>query len=370
MDVANWKIHPAYIAVILMAISVMIDMLYMIPLLMEYSDYFTFKDILTMCFGSIVMITAMVYLFLTKHTDLVKVLSVCALTVGLICMMDSYLLLYEYKDFLEGDLAAFLQGVINFAVALMLTINAMTYARGLSRSTSMINYAVLGLLLLFVLFVIVEFHEGATVRDVYEEYKSSLPYYALLVLMMMMLRSDSVKVNTTMYIIKSSMRDMRNSLTSDGMSILRSTVERLDQLNGGKMWCQSYSFLLETFYHEKYAVHMEDMNGRTAVRISSLENRSGMNGFRFIIKAVWMDTGDVTTCDLVRIYSEEGFFIQLIVRDSMRIKTKKVPKRGVWELACDEPGTKAHQYKVRKIRIVEDVKRFVLGPGYEKKIFE
>ncbi|MBE6523476.1 MAG: hypothetical protein E7Z65_01190 [Thermoplasmata archaeon] len=40
-----------------------------------------------------------------------------------------------------------------------------------------------------------------------------------------------------------------------------------------------------------------------------------ISSFRLLLKGIWTDTCDIGSCNLVRIYGKDGFFIQLIVKD-------------------------------------------------------
>ncbi len=40
-----------------------------------------------------------------------------------------------------------------------------------------------------------------------------------------------------------------------------------------------------------------------------------MNGYRFDLRGVVLDTGDIETCDTVRLYDEDGYFVQMIVSE-------------------------------------------------------
>ena len=82
-------------------------------------------------------------------------------------------------------------------------------------------------------------------------------------------------------------------------------------------------------------------------RITSVENGSGMNVFRFNVTGVWFDTGDVSTCDVMRFYGTEGLFIQLIVRDPEQQRPKKVPRLGAVILTSREEGTTTHKIRVK-----------------------
>lgn len=50
-----------------------------------------------------------------------------------------------------------------------------------------------------------------------------------------------------------------------------------------------------------------------------LGDQSVFDSYRMILRGIATDNGDVETCDTVRFYGEDGFFIQLIVVETYEV---------------------------------------------------
>ena len=327
--------------------------------LVELFQYYGFKDYF-MTFSPLVVTTmSILYLWLAKPKDLSKILVVCVLVIAYDTMIDAYLMLVEYRGYVNGDeetikLTFFLEGALNLVVSVMLIINVILYSRGLSKSTALIKYSVFILLGVMVLMVIIDFRSGYPLEEVLKLYEDSLPMIMLLVFILAIINSKSVKLKTTTYTITSSIGDLRNSLVAMGLGIERAVALRLSDYNDKGLWCDSYSFVLTTYYREDYIMTLEKYGGSVLARISSVGNHTGVNNFRFHLIGLWSDTGDIHTCDLMRFYGEDGVFIQLIVRDYENHPKTKVPKIGSIILSSREPDTRSHRIMV-KAKAIEDL---------------
>ena len=317
-------------------------------------EYFSFKDYITTFSSLVVTILAILYLSLGKPKDLSKIMTVCVTVIAYDSMIDAYIMLVEYKELLNDEMALikvvlFLEGSLNLVVSLMLFINAFIYARGLSKSTTLIKYSVYALLGLIVLMAIIDFRSGLTIKEVMNENRDTLPLIMILAFVLVIVNSKSVKLRTTTFTITSSIGDLRNSLAVMGLGIERDIALRFSEYNDKGLWCDSYSFIMTTYYREDYIMTLEKYEGNVLARISSADNHTGMNNFRFHLSGLWSDTGDIRTCDLMRFYGEDGIFIQLIVRDSEKHPKTKVPKIGSIILSSREPDTRSHRIVVKAI---------------------
>ena len=317
-------------------------------------QYYGFKEYFLSFSPMVLTLVGAVYLLSVKSKDLSKVLIVCVLILAYDSIIDAYALLVEYKNYLDDGMAViklafFLEGALNLVVSLMLFINVFIYARGLSRSTTLIKYSVYALLGLIVLMAIIDFRSGLTIKEVMNENRDTLPLIMILAFVLVIVNSKSVKLRTTTFTITSSIGDLRNSLAVMGIGIERDIALRFSEYNDKGLWCDSYSFIMTTYYREDYIMTLEKYEGNVLARISSADNHTGMNNFRFHLSGLWSDTGDIHTCDLMRFYGEDGIFIQLIVRDSEKHPKTKVPKIGSIILSSREPDTRSHRIVVKAI---------------------
>ena len=320
-------------------------------------EYYGPKDYF-FSFSSLVFTAlAAIYLAVRRPNDLSKILTICVMVIAYDSMIDAYYMLVEYREFVleglfeEDALFLFLMGVFNLVTSVMLIINVFIYSRGLSRSTTLIKYSVIALLLLIALTFIADFRSGETFIEAFQNNRDSIPLFFLLLFIMAIISSKSVKLRTTKYIISSSIADLRNSMVAMGIGIERDIALRLSDYNNTGLWCDTYSFILTTFYREDYIMTMQKSGNDVLVRISSVDNRTGVNNFRFHMKGIWTDTGDMATCDLMRIYGEDGMFIQLIVRDHEKHLRSKVPIIGSMRLSSREQGTFTNKVAVRFAKV-------------------
>ena len=342
-------------------------------------EYFSFKDYITTFSSLVVTILAILYLSLGKPKDLSKIMTVCVTVIAYDSMIDAYIMLVEYKELLNDEMALikvvlFLEGSLNLVVSLMLFINAFIYARGLSKSTTLIKYSVYALLGLVLLMMVIDFRSGQTIMDVLENNRDTMPLVLILIFVLVIVNSKSVKLRTTMYTITSSIGDLRNSMAAMGIGIERGIALRLSDYNRKGLWCDSYSFILTTFYKDDYIMTLEKCDGNVLARISSVDNHTGVNNFRFHVSGIWSDTGDIRTCDLMRFYGEEGLFIQLIVRDSEVHPKSKVPRIGSIILSSREPDTRSHRILMKAVSFKHGLKESIgkikantVGGSSEKK---
>ena len=329
-------------------------------------QYYGPKDYFLSFSSLVVTAAAMLYLAIRRPNDLSKILTICVMVIAFDSMIDAYYMLVEYREIVNEvefstSLMLFLMGVFNLAVSVMLIINVFLYSRGLSKSTTLIKYSVIALLLVIALTLIADFRSGMSFAEVFNSNRDTLPLFLMLLFIMAIISSKSVKLRTTNYIISSSIGDLRNSMVAMGLGIERHIALRLSDYNGRGLWCDTYSFILTTYYREDYVMTLQRSGNDVLARISSVDNRTGMNSFRFRLRGIWSDTGDIGTCDLMRFYGDDGMFIQLIVREPEKHLNSRAPVIGSLMLSSKEQGTLSNKYKMKyaetKSAIREKVKR-------------
>ena len=315
-------------------------------------EYYEPKDYFTTFSSMFITAYALLYLAIRRPNDMSKILTVCVMVIAYDSIIDAYFMLVEYRDIVDKTevmtkMTLFLMGVFNLVVSLMLFINAFIYSRGLSKSTTLIRYSVIALLLVIALSFIADFRSGLSFIDILKNNRDTLPLFFMLIFIMVIISSKSVKLRTTKYIISSSIDDLRNSMVAMGLGIERNIALRLSDYNKNGLWCDSYSFILTTYYRDDYVMTMQRLGDDVLVRISSVDNHTGVNNFRFHVRGIWTDTGDIGTCDLMRFYGEDGLFIQLIVRDPEKHLKGRVPLIGSLMLSSHEQGTFAYKFRAK-----------------------
>ena len=365
MNLATYEKTVRTAAIIIMLIDIAMLLYYfrfVFDLLFELGVQFTLWDILKGWYSQIVLLLmqfiGIALLLIFRKKGLPVILGVCSCTIALECAFDAYLLLVEYKQIFDADPADFFQGVISLVIAAMLFFNAILYSTGAVRSASLIKFGAIALILLQLFGVIVELHEGTKWSSIILEREFDVSSYLMLILILQMSMSKFTRRTSLIGIIKSSIRDLRNSMMMEGVGIDRSAAVRFRNYNKRGLWCDSYSFVLTAYSMGRYSMTLTTVEGKIIGRISSVENDSGMNVFRFNVTGVWFDNGDPYTCDVMRFYGTDGLFIQLIVRDSQEFRPVGIPKIGSAILSSREEGTTTHKIKVKVSAAVKHLLAF------------
>ncbi len=341
------------LALLFIIYYIIIELVSQVRLAIEVYDMFlgdilallnAFKyDILEMA----VMIMGVVALIALRKKGLIAVLGICALMIAVDCSLEAYLLLVDFRHEING-IEYFTEGALSLIVAIMLFFNTILFLRGLSKSANLIKYGVLILIVINLLSIITGLRGGTvTFGDVFNIGNDTIPVMLLLFLVFSMTSSKAVRQVSIMGNIGLSIRDMRNSMMEEGIGMDRHLAAKFADYNEKGLWCSEYSFMMTSFHGGRYTVAIRPYRGRMMANISSIENRSGMNNFRFVIAGVWFDTGDVSTCDHMRFYSTDGLFIQILVRDVPAPKTRKIPKIGLIMMLSREVGTTTNRIRIK-----------------------
>ncbi len=345
------------LAFIFILYYVILEVISDVNLFVAEFDYFTedpFMIVSTFRYSFLelfMMISGMVALVVLKRKGLIAVLGICAIVIAFDCSLEAYVLLIDFRHDLNG-IEFFTEGALSLLVAIRLFFNTILFLRGLSKSANLIRYGVLILIILDLLSIIASLREGSvTFWEIFNIRNDTMPVLLLLFLVLSMTSSRAIKQVSIMGNIGMSIRDMRNSMMEEGIGVDRHVAARFVDYNRNGLWCSEYSFMMTSFRGGRYSVALRPYNGKMMANISSIENRSGMNNFRFVIAGVWFDTGDVSTCDLMRFYSTDGLFIQLIVRDMIVPKPRKIPKIGMIVMLSKEVGTTTNRIRIKLIEI-------------------
>lgn len=363
MTLASYEKTTRTLAILIM-ISGMIMWFYVfrsfIVLAIEFDADLGITDIIRSFYPQLLQITAeiigIILLLALRKKGLPIILGVCAVIIAVECLLDAYLLLVEYKNLLpdERSLVDFIEGALSLIIAIMLLFNAIMYSIGVTKSASLIKYAVITLILLQVFGFIVELRDpDLSLNLIITAREFEIPSYVMLFLVLHMSMSKYTRQISPIGVVKTSISGLRNSLMVEGVGIGRDIAHRFADYNENGLWCDTYSFMLTTFNKGRLSMEVTHFEGKAVCRISSVENGSGLNIFRFDLTGVWFDTGYVGTCDIMRFYGTDGMFVQLIVRDPPVFKPAKVPKFGSFKLTSREEGTTSHKISM-KVKQVKD----------------
>ena len=326
MDFVNTKIHPDYVAAVLI-IAIAISEIYQnrdfIDYLVSDFSYDSFEFFLIPVICSI----GAVFLLFTKHDNVAKTMTVGALIFALISLDSAYLDLSVIGQYTDYDPNYFATGVINLALGLMLLANIIIYWSRASTNLNIMFYSLAAIFCLNIIRLLRIYRNGASFMDIVQEVIPDLPMYMLIIFIMILLRSDSVKVNTMLYDIRGSFDEIKESAVPTGVRIDRSLIPELKQLVDNGLSSDRYAIPLNSFDKEDYKMVLTRAGDRTAMTLSSLNDASDVGMIRFLIKDIWMDTEDSRTCDIVRIYSDDMFFIQLIAGGPFIDHSEKIPMK-------------------------------------------
>jgi hypothetical protein len=313
MDLMWFKRYPNYVAAALLL------MVFFSQLAIRWDQldyYFTnnpiyLLDLLNMFLSGI---GALILIFM-RDRGLDKVLIICSTIFALISLHDAYETLHEYSDISEYSIENFIQGILMLAFSLMLLINTLLYATKTSANTTMLFIGTIGVMGMNIIQILDFARYGVTLKYLAKYcLTETVPLVLLMIFMLIIMKSDEVKTNTIMYNIKDSITDIRKN-TPMGVYIVRSLLPELQKIGRNGMCCDSYEVELISYNSDTYRLVLAKNGDRTSVSFSSKNDRTAISRTRFILKGVWLDTDDPETCDLVRIYGTDGFFIQLIAKD-------------------------------------------------------
>ena len=331
-------------------------------MMFKYDIHFSLLEIFDGWYAQILQIlteiVGIALLLIFRRKGLPIILGVCASVIAVECLLDAYLLLVEYKQYDYKDFAFFFNGAASLIIAVMLLFNALLYSTGSTKSATLIKYAAISLLLLQILSIIIEIRDPEVSMEImFLEREFDIPSYLMLFLVLHMSVSKYTKQISFMGVATTSIRNLRSSLMVEGAGIGRDIAYRFSDYNKNGLWCDSYSFILTTFNQDRLSMDISPADGRMVCRISSVENGTGMNIFRFDLSGVWFDTGDASTCDVMRFYGYDGMFVQLIVREPFRTRAKGVPKVAAVKLISREEGTTSHKISMKAKAAMDFLKK-------------
>ena len=322
MDLENSRIHPDYIVAFLMLLVVVSEVYRGWDSIIEgfkNEDYWMlefFLDVILCFIGATILL-------LTKHRSIVKTLIVSSIvfaSLSLDAALNGILISGEVLDY---DISIFIIAAIQLTLAAMLLGNILIYWMKASASLDGMLYSMIGILCLNIVDDLSLLRHGTEIGTLFQIEIWLLPMYALMIFNILLLRSKSVRVHTMLYNIMESSEDIRRSVVPIGVRIDRSEIAKLKEMAETGLSQDRYEIDLNSFYPIDYRIILTKNGDRITLRFCSVNDDTGTSLARFNLQGVWMDTGDAGTCDLVRIYGEGMFFIQLIAGGPFRSSSEK-----------------------------------------------
>ena len=312
-------IYLYYAAMAIITSAFVMGMCLNLPILEFYSASYLAAFVIR----ELAYIVGLVFLVLLRHSSLHKCLFIGSLVYGVIYFTEGWNILFESYQYYEDQIPIFVEGILMMAVSVVIVFNVVTYIRRLSNSTTMIFYA---LMASFALEVVMLISAYRTLRDldlILRVYLYNIPVYALCIFLLFLVNMKGVKSQTVIFDIRRGFSKIEASVFYQGLTVERSVVERIANLDGSNLWCDRYEFFMNSFEIGDYKTVMVRDGDRTHVTITNKNDMTGMNGYRFDLRGVVLDTGDIYTCDTVRLYDEDGYFVQLIVSEEYIDRNRK-----------------------------------------------
>jgi len=312
-------VHLYYVAMAIVASAFVVNLYTCLP----YIDYYKGSYLIGFVVREIAYAIGFISLALFRRGGPHQCLFIGSLVYSAIYFTQGWSTLFEGYQYYDDQLSAFVEGILMMTVSILIVFNVATYIRRLSNSTSMIFYALIAALALEVVMLLTSYRTFRDLHLLLLIYWDSIPNYALCIFLLFVVNMKCVKSHTVLFDIRRGFSKIESSVFYQGLTVERSVVEKIANLDGSNLWSDRYEFVMNSFETGDYKAVMVKDGDRTHVTISSKDDMTGMNGYRFDLRGVVLDTGDIYTCDTVRLYDEDGYFVQLIVSEAYIDKSRK-----------------------------------------------
>ena len=324
--------YACYIAIILLLSTVIIETINRWMYLAAYLRWF--DELWTDLLMSMLCVLTSIALIVSKDKSMKMVLLLCTPVLLITTFHDGYTILVEYVSLSGTSIPSFITGSMEIIIALFLTVNLILYAMKASNNTTVMFFAMMGIVLLHVVQILTLIRGEVSVLYILKDYVLPLlPIDILIIMLILISRSKSVRSNTFFYNIKTSFGDIRKNAVPIGMMVERHILEKIHDFDSRGLHCERYEFMMQSFYKEPFRMSLIRRDGKVYAELCSLDSSSAMDSHRFVLRGIQMDTGDVATCDTVRFYDDRGFYMQFILTDAYTVRSRKPPgKKKIWYL--------------------------------------
>ena len=238
--------------------------------------------------------------------------------------VETWELLFDaYRSVFERDITIFIEMVITLTLNGIILFGALIYTGKNSTAAPLIRISIEILLIIEVVYIMRTFRTFEDIDMLIELYAPLIPTYLQIIFVVILLHTREVRLQTPLFRIRTSFRRIEASVFYQGLTVERSVVDRIKDLDGSNLWCDRYEFMLNSFEPGDYRGVMVRGDGHIHVTITHKDDTSAINGYRFNLAGVMLDTGDIYTCDTVRLYDENGFYVQLIVSEEYIDRSRK-----------------------------------------------
>lgn len=323
MDFTESRVHPDYIGAALMILIVIAQIYTYRELLGSlFTDFST--DSLQFFTTAILALVGAAVLLFTKHVDITKTLVVSAVIFSLLSLNDAFtdMLIGEYMSY---SVANFIECVLKLAFALLLMANVALFVTRRSANLTLMMYSLGGIFCLYIIRYLNLYRHDNPLSSVMTDIWTDLPTLMLILFCILLLLSKTVKVNTVMFVIKENYGSVRRVAVPTGLRIDRAEIGNLENIIENGSECERYVIPLNSHYGADYRMVLTRESNGISLNFSFMDDDTGIGIARFIVKGISTDTGDADTCDTVRIYGEDMFFIQLIAGGPYMPPKEKVP---------------------------------------------
>ena len=149
-------------AILIMILGLLMGARYfweLFEMIVDYGMDYTFAEIFRgwydKIFQMMMELLGISLLLAFRKKGLPVILGVCAIVIAVECVIDSYILLVEYKQAFDPNPTDFFNGAISLVIAVMLFFNGVLYAIGAAKSASLIKYATIAMIIIQILAVII-----------------------------------------------------------------------------------------------------------------------------------------------------------------------------------------------------------------------
>ena len=327
MDFTKSRIHPDYIGAVLMILIFIAQVYSFRELLGELFTDFNWESLQFFTTAILAFAGAGILLF-TKHVDVTKTLVVSSVIFALLELYDASMDM-AIGEYINYDAANFIELVLKLACSLLLIANVILYVTRRSNNLTLMMYSLGVIFCLYIIRYLDLYRMGNDFGSIMIDVSTDLPSLLLILFCILLLRSKTVKVNTLMYAIKENYRSVRRVAVPTGVRMDRSEIANLENIARNGMDCDRYEILLNSHYDADYRIVLTKEDCGIVLNFSFLDDDTGIGIARFVMKGVSTNTGDAETCDTVRIYGEDLFFIQLIAGGPYVAPPEKVPLKDM-----------------------------------------
>jgi hypothetical protein len=267
-----------------------------------------------------VPLIAAAIIIVAPRKNLPRLVGIVAVSWGIVNILDGY---WQIDTLGSMDLF-FGFGILFIGIGIALLVNGITYLRGMTRTIDYMMYSIYIMLgIEIVAFVVIMRSVSIDMYiSILQSYLPKTPYYAAIIYFIVLLKTKGVGEKTTLWKISKAVREIKQGqIACSTEAMTREHLGKLIALASDPDWT-SASFPLYSTEKTDMVLMLRRDDDAIMSAITSMEDVSMMNAFRFKLVSVSPHGGDPAVCGTVRLYGENGVFVQLIVIEKVK-KTKR-----------------------------------------------